>query len=142
MNLLYRALRKEEIEKGNILLPKSMEPFKAPLRFPVTFPLTFGDTVSHAIRDHQWDSKFPTRGISTSPLREVAFEKYGKSFGVIANINRDVLVEYGVTEYIVNENIPINEVFAPEDEEIILVYKNEGPLPREINYKVVELEIT
>ena len=50
---LYRALRKEEIEAGNVLIPRNQEAFKAHPRLPFTLPVKLGEQVEHAIRDHQ-----------------------------------------------------------------------------------------
>ena len=141
MNILYRALRQEEIDQGNILLPKSNEPFVAPNMFPQVFPIIFGDTPEHAARRHQWDGEFKTRGVSTTPLKEIAFNKYGKNLGVIALIDRESLKRFGVTEHSVNDVVPEGVIFAYEDNEIILVYEKDGPFPSEIIIKVVEFGV-
>jgi hypothetical protein len=140
MSILYRALRKEEIDKGNILLPKSDELFVAPNIFPQVFPIIFGDTPEHAARIHQWDGKIPTRGISTTPIKDIAFKKYGQNLGVIAIIDRVNLKRFGITEYKVSEVVPEGVIFAPEDEEVILVYEKDDPFPSEIIIEVVELK--
>ena len=68
MNYLYRALRTKEIECGNVLIPKSTDTFKSELRFPLVFPVTFGENEKHAVRDHQWDGKYPTRLLDVNYL--------------------------------------------------------------------------
>ena len=78
MRYLYRAVRKEEIDAGNILIPKSQEPFRSDPIFgtmDMNFPIEFG-SVTNAIRHHQWQKErpypwqkeqIPTSGVSTTP---------------------------------------------------------------------------
>jgi len=80
MRYLYRAVRKEEIDAGNIL-PKSQEPFRSDPIFgtdDMIFTaegIEFG-SVRNAIRHHQWQKErpypwqkeqIPTSGVSTTP---------------------------------------------------------------------------
>ena len=59
---LFRALRGEEISAGHVLIPKSQAPFRAHPRLPNVLPFNLGERGEHAVKDHQWDGKFPTRG--------------------------------------------------------------------------------
>ena len=81
---LYRALRKEEIEAGNILIPKEQETFKKLPRLGIDtrLPFVMGETEEHAVRQHQWQQKgFLTSGISTTPHFERA-KYYKEKFGL------------------------------------------------------------
>lgn len=138
MNFLYRALRKIEIESDYVLIPKSQSPFVAEQRFPATFPIMFGPIERHAVRDHQWDGKYPTRGVSTSLNIEVA-KTYSREHGVIVKISRAELKEFGIKEYIVNEILPANEIVKPKDEEVILVQDKDGNLPKEIIVEIIQI---
>lgn len=130
---LYRALNEYEIKNGLLLYPKSTKEFIAPLRLPFLLSNnTLGKTKVNAIREHQYDSKFPTRGVSTSLNKRIAIEKYGKDLGVIAIIDRNKLKEYNIEEIVVSEELDGFYILHPEDEEVILIYENDGPLPKEI----------
>jgi hypothetical protein len=142
MDILYRALNLDEIQAGGVLLPKSQDPFIAPLGFPVPFPAMFGETENHAVRDHQRDGRFPTRGVSTTTSKDIAFDKYGKKSGVIALINRAALRKLGVKEFVVSETLSIGEILHPEDDEVILTYDKDGALPKEIIIEIVKIEAT
>lgn len=142
MDILYRALNSEEIKAGGILLPKSQDPFVAPLGFPVPFPAMFGETENHAVRDHQRDGIFPTRGVSTTTLKDIAFNKYGKKLGTIAIINRAALKNLGIKEFVVSEILSKGEILHPGDDEVILTYDEDGALPKEIIIEIVKIEIT
>ena len=138
MNFLYRALRKLEIESGYVLIPKSQEPFVSEQRFPATFPIMFGLIERHAVREHQWDGKYPTRGVSTSLNIEVA-KSYSKEHGVVVKISREKLREFGIKECVVNEILPADEIVKPKDEEVILVQDTDGNFPREIIVEIIQI---
>jgi len=125
---LYRALRREEIEAGCILIPKSQKPFRANFRFPVKFPAEFGETVPHAIRDHQDHGKFPTRGISTTPFYQRALH-YAQHQRRIARIDVTALSSRGVKCYRVADFVEPEFIAKPEDDEVILVYEDASDFP-------------
>ena len=140
---LYRALRKEEIDAGNILIPKSQEPFRSYPRFGIDtrFPIVLRDTEEHAVRQHQWkQSGFPTSGVSTTPHFEKA--KFYARDGIIVKINRQLFSKYRIKEYIVKKYLGKfqDDIAAPEDDEIILVQENGAPFPKEIIEKVVKID--
>ncbi|MCP4491751.1 MAG: hypothetical protein GY820_31260 [Gammaproteobacteria bacterium] len=139
MNFLYRALNLEEITAGNILIPKSQNTFIGEQRFPITFPMVFGPTENHAVREHQWDGDFETRGISTSLNKNIVIEKYGAKHGVIAVISRIKLKEHKVKEIIVSSVLHENEILHPEDEEVILIYEKDGTFPKEIISEIIAI---
>lgn len=122
---LFRALNKDEISNQNIPLPRSQKPFKDYPRLGLgsaILPFTLDETEEHAVIHHQTDStKFPTKGISTTPNVEIA-KKYASKNGVIIKINADKLEKFGVKAYVVNEWVKNKQVIIhPEDNEIILV---------------------
>jgi hypothetical protein len=135
---LYRALRQAEIDAGNILIPKGQKPFVAPLRLPFRLPAQLGDTVEHAIRDHQDHGKFPTRGISTTPFLERAVH-YAQRHRVIARIDRSTLVKLGVRSFRVRDRVDPQFISVPEDDEIILLYEEGDCLPRECIAEVIRI---
>lgn len=139
-DVLYRALNEKEIEGGNVLIPKSQEPFLAELRFPFMFSAPLGPTEEHAVRDHQSNGQYPTRGISTTFDKKIAFEKYGSINKVIAVICRSKLKEYEIKEFIVKDTISADYIMHPEDEEVVLVQDKDGNLPQEIIIEIIRVE--
>ncbi len=133
---LYRALRKEEIEAGNILIPKEQETFKKLPRIGIDtrLPFVMGETEEHAVRQHHWQQKgFPTSGISTTPHFERAKYYAGKD-GVIEKIDRSLFNKYGIKEYVVKEYLGkfLEDIACPEDDEVILVKEDGGDFPKKI----------
>ena len=51
-------------------------------------------------------------------------------------INAGVLKHFGVTAYVVREIVPMPSI--PEDEEVILVAQDFGPLPKQIIEEFIE----
>jgi hypothetical protein len=87
---LFRALRREEIEAGNVLIPKGQGPFQADPRLGIDtrLPFKLGPTEEHAVRQHQWNqSGFPTSGVSTTPHISRA-KYYAQKNKVIVKIDR------------------------------------------------------
>ncbi|PIW34158.1 MAG: hypothetical protein COW28_00725 [bacterium (Candidatus Ratteibacteria) CG15_BIG_FIL_POST_REV_8_21_14_020_41_12] len=139
---LYRALRKEEVNAGNILIPKSQGPFRSHPRLSIdtNLPFWLGERKEYAIRQHQWQqSGFPTSGISTTPHFERA--KFYAQDGVIVKIDRQLFGKYSIKEYVVKEYLEKfpEDIAAPEDDEIILVKEDDGPFPKEVIKEVIRL---
>jgi len=137
---LYRALRKEEIEAGNVLIPKLQKPFKSHpcLGIDTRLPFRLGESEECAVRQHQLGKKeFSTAGVSTTPHLERA-KVYARD-GVVVKINRAILSEYGVREYIVRDYLGKfpEDIAVPEDEEVILVKEGCSVFPKEIITEVV-----
>ena len=128
---LFRALREAEIEAGNILLPKSQAPFLAQPRLPLVLPFTLGEREEHAVREHQWNSKYPTRGISCTTVWSVA-QHYAQKRKVIVTISEELCEAHGIRRYRVRDYVPLQLIEHPEDEEVILVSSVDGPLPADI----------
>lgn len=139
MNILYRALNKEEIKAGGILIPKETTTFLAPLRCGFQVGDNIGMTEEHAVIDHQNNGKIPTRGVSTTTSRKIAYEKYSKKLGMVALIDRSKLKEYGIKEYVVKDTLHSSKILHPEDEEVILVSEIDGEFPKEIITKVIQI---
>ena len=122
---LYRALRKEEIDSGCSLIPRSQGPFVAASKFGIdtTFPIPLVPTVENAVRQHQWKQNgLPTSGVSTTPHLERA-RFYAAANGVIVRIDRHLLAQHGIKEYRVKDYLtkdPHN-VAVPEDDEVVLL---------------------
>ena len=140
---LYRALRAEEIEAGNILIPKLQDLFRANPRLGIDtrLPFALGPTEEYAFRQHQWKQiGFPTRGISTTPHYKRA-EFYASRNKVIVKIDRKLLNKYDIIEYIVKDwlGITSNDIAVPADDEVILVRNIDGDWPKEIISKIIAI---
>lgn len=136
---MYRALNEYEIAQDFKVIAKApKKPFVAPMKPAFTFPMKFGDRAEHAVEEHQDDGKYPTKGISTSPLKEIAFDKYGKKSRVIAVIDRSRLAEFNVEEFVVNDVVPKPKVFCFDDNEVVLVSES-GQLPEELILEIIDL---
>ncbi len=139
---LYRALRKEEIDAGYVLIPKSQKPFQNHPRVGIDtrLPFKLGEQEEYAVRQHQWKRNgFPTSGISTTPHFERAID-YARE-GVIVKINRQLCSKYGIREYVVKEYLDKfpEDIAVPEDDEIILVKENGNSFPKEIIEEVIPI---
>jgi len=141
---LYKALRKEEIDAGNILIPKLQGPFRSHPRLGIDtrFPFVLGETEEHAVRQHQWQRNgFPTSGVSTTPHFEIAKKVYAKRNRVIVKINCQLFSKYGIKEYVVKEYLGKfpEDIAAPEDDKIILAKEDGGSFPKEIIEEVIKI---
>jgi hypothetical protein len=128
---LYRALRDAEIKAGNILIPKSQAPFRAHPKLPLVIPFTLGEREEHAVRDHQWDGKYPTRGVSCTTEWKVAL-RYAATKKVVVSIDEAECNRFGIRRFHVRDHVPLELIVHPEDEEVILVSDRDGALPKEI----------
>jgi hypothetical protein len=143
-DFLYRALRIVEIEKGVTLISKSQEAFIAHPRLGIDtrFPFMLGETEEHAVRQHQWQQKgYPTRGISTTPHLERA-KYYAHENKIIVRINRSLLRENQIKEYVVNDLLgPFpQDIACPEDDEVILVQNQNSEWSKSIIDQVLRLD--
>lgn len=96
---------------------------------------TYGPSEKNAVLRHQLkQAGLPTAGVSTSPHRHravfYALSGGENSEGIVITIDRDSLSKYGVREHVVSDTVTSPSV--PEDEEVILVSFDGGPLPLEI----------
>jgi len=101
---------------------------------------TYGESQQNAVIMHQQDSsEYQTSGISTTPSFQNAARyathngKY--SAGFVYKIDTQLLARYGVTAYEVAEHAVKPAI--PSDEEVILVAKDFGLLPKGIVVEVV-----
>ena len=143
-NLLYRGVNLElhGTLKGE-LHPKEILPFRKSPKFGrAQFDNAFwGECKQNAVVEHQQhQAGYPTSGISTTPHIERArfyATRGGKDdSGYLYVINRDVCDALGVSVYVVSEIVPQPSI--PEDDEVILVAKDFGPLPRDVVIEVVK----
>jgi hypothetical protein len=103
---------------------------------------TFGESTANAVIQHQRDSsKNPTSGVSTTPsienARQYAAHKGKYLSGYVYKIDTELLEKYEVSAYSVSEHAVAPAI--PDDEEVILVAKDFGPLPNEIIIEVFEI---
>ncbi len=125
---LYRALRPDEIASGCILIPKSIKPFKAHPRLPIVLPFVLDEREEHAVRDHQLNGLYITRGVSCTTNWRVAL-RYAQSSRVIAAIDNGALEQNGIRRITIREVIHAELIEHPEDDECVLVSETNGPLP-------------
>jgi len=103
----------------------------------------YGNSERNAVIQHQRDSeKNKTSGVSTTPIYENA-KRYathdGKyTEGYVFKIDTELLKEYGVTSYAVEEHATKPQI--PGDKEVILVANDYGVLPQEIVVEVEKIE--
>lgn len=135
--LLYRALRPEEISRG-VLIPKSREPFVAHPMLPQVLPFTLGERPEHAVRAHQWAGRYLTSGVSTTPHLKRA-EYYAQRDRTIASIAIERLAEFRIQMFRVSEHIDSSLIFAPEDDEVVLICPDAACFPKEIIADIFEL---
>ncbi len=136
---LYRALRHEEIEQNYILIPKSRERFLSGPRLGMGtyLPIQLGKTSRNAVRYHQWEQNgIITSGISTTPQLERA-RFYAQHNKVIVKIDRTLLFQFGIMEYIVKDYVVPKEIACPEDDEVILVKLDGGNFPKNIITEII-----
>ncbi len=136
---LYRALRQEEIQQNYILIPKSQKPFLSHPRLGMGtyLPIQLGQTSTNAVRYHQWKQNgIITSGISTTPHLERA-TYYAQHNKVIVKIDRTLLFQFGIMEYIVKDYVVPREIACPKDDEVILVKLNGGNFPKHIITEII-----
>jgi hypothetical protein len=135
---VYRGLRPEEIDAGCILIPKSQRSFVAHPRLPLSLPFILGERPEHAVREHQWESKFETSGISTTPhFKRAAHYANGE---IIVKIDTSLLEAHEICIYPVADYVDRQFICVPEDEEIILVFKDGCVFPREIIIETIMMQ--
>ena len=146
---LYRGVSSDLFEKTKgELVPKSTEAFLrsfkyGELGFKYGSGAKYGSSPANAVLKHQYNQQgFPTSGVSTTPYLERA-KFYATSGdknvpGYIYKIDRGLLDENRVTEYIVDQIVSNPSI--PEDEELILVAFDYGTLPDEIIVEVIYIE--
>lgn len=128
--MLFRGLAPVEVQERCIPIAKKQQPLLAHPRLPSRLPFILGERIEHAVREHQWCGKYPTSGISTSPLFDrAAF--YGRSTGVVVEIDTTTFGELGIAAYKVSDYVDDEFIVCPEDQEIILCYREGQPLPQE-----------
>ncbi len=102
----------------------------------------YGESERNAVVMHQrHSSKYPTSGISTTPIYENAVQyaihngKY-KS-GYVYKIDSAQLEAHGVKAFPVDQHATRPAI--PEDQEVILVARDYGPLPNEIIVEIISV---
>jgi hypothetical protein len=103
---LYRALRDVEIKAGCVLIPKSQAPFRALPRLPQMLPFTLGQREEHAVRQHQWNGKYLTRGVSCTTEWSVVL-RYAAKKKIIVCIDESKCDWFGIRRYRVRDHVPL-----------------------------------
>jgi len=118
-------------------MPKITSPFVYTPHFDEGFHLddgaTFDGGEENAVIRHQLDQAgFPTSGVSTTPhLHRAQFYATSRQVdGIVYRIDRTLLAAHGVLEYVVAQYVRLPSV--PEDDEVILVAHDNGPIPLEV----------
>jgi hypothetical protein len=134
---LYRALRDAEIKAGCILIPKSQAPFRAHPRLPIVLPFTLGENAKHAVREHQWNGKYLTRGVSCTTAWTVAL-RYAAKKKIIVSIDERKCDLFDIRRYRVHDHVPSELIIHPEENEVILSDRD-GAFPKEIVSRVIDI---
>ena len=145
-NLLYRGVNQElHAQFAGELRPKTNEPFVASATWGKSEwgNSYWGANAKNAVVEHQRNQAgFPTSGVSTttSPERAAFYATHGGKHakGHVYVIDRSRLKEHGVTEFVVSAIVPRPSV--PQDEEVILVARDNGPIPRELVLEVRDIQ--
>jgi len=141
---LYRGvnsqLHKESVGK---LIPKECgKPFKRFVYYGEAYygdGHTYGESETNAVIMHQIDSsKYPSSGISTTPILENA-KLYAthSGTGYVYKIDTQLLAAAHVKAYPVDDHAV--QPTIPGDKEVILVAEDFGALPNEIVVEVIEV---
>ena len=136
---LYRGVSKAFHEKtGGLIKPKKMGPFE--YKFKWDEPghrwdsgTTWVSSPDDAVIRHQLNQEgFPTSGLSTTPHLERAIVyargMEGSADGFIYKMDSTQLKQYSVDMYVVSAYARRPSI--PEDDEVILVTPDGGPLPK------------
>lgn len=133
-------------QNQGVLVPKAFTPFRYSFHFgeDVFFGggATYGEFEVNAVLRHEVkQAGFPTSGISTTPFVDRArlYATHGKTYsaGFVYKIDSGLLELYRVKAYVVADYAARPSV--PEDEEVILVAHDFGPLPQEVIVEVLEV---
>ena len=145
---LYRGANSEFHDANDgMLLPKTNDRFEYVYKHDGTIKYDgsakYGNCEHNAVLRHELNQEgFPTSGISTTPIKDRAkfYALGGSKFerGYIYKIDRELLKEYRVKEYIVAEWIKSPSI--PEDKEVILVADNDGALPKSIVVEIFKVK--
>ena len=141
---LYRGVNQALHLSGRGLCPKQPGGFGTGYGFNEGMYNSFTPGVSavNAVSKHQFDSsRFPSSGVSTTPLfdRAKIYAKgpKGDSSGVVYEIDRQKCSDLSIQEFEVARYVGSPSV--PEDQEVILVGSNGGPLPSDIISRVIDV---
>jgi hypothetical protein len=102
---------------------------------------TYGDSIANGVIQHQLDSgRNPTSGISSTPHFERArrYATWKHSSGLVFKIDTSLFERYAVSAHAVAEYAIVPK--SPDDDEIILVARDFGPLPMEVVIEVLSVE--
>ena len=143
-NLLYRGVNAGlHARLDGVLGPKVQRAFSASPRWDQAEwdNAYWGESANNAVIEHQQhQAGLPTSGISTTPYleRAIFYATHGGNYpkGYIYVIDRSLCERLKVTEFVVNQVVPYPSVV--EDDEVILVASDFGPLPREL---VIEVRV-
>ena len=106
-------------------------------------PLTLGERVEHAVREHQWDkaeNRYEPSGISTSPHLHRA-RHYAAINKIVVTIDTTTFDHFGIAAYHVLDCCHPDHVSVPEDDEVILVYRDRENFPKEVIADVETLSL-
>ncbi|HNV23759.1 MAG TPA: hypothetical protein PLH56_05425 [Candidatus Omnitrophota bacterium] len=144
MSYLYRGLRQEEVDNGQ-LIAKEQGVFAQHPKLPICLPFSLEKNIINAVINHQKNNglnEYNTSGVSTSTEIEIA-KKYATEYyrrdGYVAYISRDKLRKYNIFEFDVKADCP--EVANPEDHEVILYDNVGGAMPKEVIEKIEKIQV-
>ncbi|MCG2712550.1 MAG: hypothetical protein L6416_09545 [Candidatus Omnitrophica bacterium] len=100
-----------------------------------------GESEDNAVIAHQRDSDaFPSSGVSTIPFFERAkiYATHSRLRGIVYKIDRELFASNHIKECRVKERTPYPEI--SEDDEVILVSKDNGTLTNDIVVEIIRVE--
>ena len=145
MAILYRGIHESKFRDVlSALTPKQRKPFLKAASWDVAEwdTSSWNASEANAVIEHQHaQAGLPTSGLSTTPhfarARFYAIGRCQSGCGFVLVIDPAKAAELGVSCYVVND--VVRNPAIPEDDEIILVARDFGPLPEQLVYEVVKV---
>ncbi|MEP7044391.1 MAG: hypothetical protein ABI843_15105 [Dokdonella sp.] len=146
-NLLYRGVS-ESIHRlaGAALRPKETAAFarRASWDKAAWDESDWGESIQNGVVEHQLEQAgFPTSGISTTPhlQRAIYYATHGDraEVGYVYVIDRATLDAHHIRVHVVSDHV--THPSAPNDDEVILVANDCGPLPSAIVLEVRRVSV-
>ena len=146
-SFLYRGVNPNlHAELNGVLRPKACRPFIAsPEWGRAEWGNCFwGESQENAVIEHQQhQAGFPTSGVSTTPhlARAIFYATHGGQYrrAYVYVIDRSQCEALAISEFVVNDIVPSPSVV--EDDEVILVARDFGALPRSLLVEVRKVGI-
>jgi hypothetical protein len=145
MAILYRGIHESKFKDVlSALTPKERGPFLKSAAWDIAEwdTSSWNASEANAVIEHQHaQAGLPTSGLSTTPnfarARFYALGRLQLGCGFVVAIDISKSAEFGVSYYVVNDIV--RHPAAPEDNEVILVARDFGPLPEQLVCEVIKV---